>query len=261
MVAAELALAQRLWPEGRALAPECLKDVGLPLRLACLAGHGVTDPELQALYDLAEGQAEPDRPSAMLLGHETLSATDRLLGFNDALGWEPVPSVVLLSACVVGRVSEDPDGDPLGVVTGFLLQGARYVVGSLQPVDDYYMPLFVCLFQQGLKLELEPTEALSQAKRRLCSGDWYEDTYEHVRAIYAETIDAYRRRPEVDWGTLLGWSDTFLEIGVTELKAGTDTDWGAWIDHAVTDLIERRAQLPVSDLAASIRGFGSGKMH
>ena len=82
-----------------------------------------------------------------------------------------------------------------------------------------------------------------------------------MRAIYAVTMDAYRLRPEVDWSRLCSWSEIFVDIGVTDLKAGTDADWAAWIDVAVTDLIDRRKQLPVADLAASIRGFGAGNMH
>ncbi len=258
MVSAELALARRLWRQSRKLAAVDLTDSGAPLRLASLAGHGVTDSKLQTLYGLPEGPTEPDLPSALLFDHDAQTATDRLLGFNDALSWEPAPTVVLLSACVVGRVNEDPDGDPLGVVSGFLMQGARYVVGALQPVDDYYMPLLVCLFQQALKNERTPAEALSEAKRRLCTGDWYEDTHEHVRSIYTETIDTYRHRPEVDWPSLRGWSSVFRNVSLNDLKTGTDANWRGWIQGAVDDLIEQRSTLPVADLAASIRGFGAG---
>ena len=122
-----------------------------------LAGHGFQDL---------------DNPADAQL----LISSDNYLNLQVILSSNFRPRVVFLSACVVGRISEDIDGSPLGLVSAFLLRGAEYVIASLVPVPDFYMPLLALLFHQAWQRGCNPDIALVEAKRRLKSGVWYEDT-------------------------------------------------------------------------------------
>ena len=170
------------------------------------SGQVYTDPDLQAerpvlttLQLAAHGQADEKDPARanVVLGSQ-------ILDFHAVLGARQHPPVVVLSACTVGRTSDDPDGEPLGLVGSFLLKGSRYVIASLQPVPDFYMPLLIALFYQSWIRLGTPDIALAEAKRLFRTGDWYEETEDLIRTHYLPIIEqiltaAIEKPKRVDW--------------------------------------------------------------
>ena len=97
-------------------------------------------------------------------------------------------TAVIASTCLGGVIKEDHDGNPIGLFTGFWLRGTQILVASRVPVADEWMPVLSLLTFQALSREVDTLEvALEVAKRRLCSGDWYEDTEEFLRSHVLET--------------------------------------------------------------------------
>ena len=89
---------------------------------------------------------------------------------------------VFASACLGGVTIEDDDGDPLGLFAGFWLRGARVMIAALVPVPDEWMPLLSLLTIQAMLRGPHVLEvALREGKRRLASGEWYEDSAEDAR--------------------------------------------------------------------------------
>lgn len=80
------------------------------------------------------------------------------------------PRVVIASACVAGRVTEDRLGEPLGLVSAFFLHGARFVLAPLQPIPDLQAPLVMGLFRRAWRESGNPRRAWHAAIRRIC--DW-----------------------------------------------------------------------------------------
>lgn len=167
-VDAESAMVQALWQKANPLDFQ----QSAPVTCIHLAGHGTAARE-----HLDEAQ--------LLIG------PNRSLTFHDVLGSPLRPQVVFLSACLVGQTREDLDGDPLGMVSAFMLRGARYVIAPLVPVSDFYMPLLAVLFHQSWLAGLPPHEALADAKRRLESGQWHEQTEVLVRSCYTPVLETH----------------------------------------------------------------------
>ena len=170
---------------------------------------------------------------------------------------------------MVGRTREDRDGEPLGLVSAFLLRGARYVVAPLQPVSDCLMPLLAGLFHQAWRAGLAPPEALTEAKRRLASGDWYPDTAERVRVAYAATLETYlpalraepdRARQRQGLSALRHWPlpPQYAQAGEAGLRAHLATDRGrqSFIADFLAHLEHQRRALPVAELLPWVVGFG-----
>ena len=169
-VHAEAQLARSLWSPVHTPLP--LQQEASP-RVVHLAGHG---------------EAGRGQEAALLVGPQ------QTLGLHELLRSRLRPEVVYLSACLVGRTSEDLDGDPLGMVSAFFLRGARSVVAPLVPISDLYAPILAGLFHWELKRQddegnqLDASRALKQAKARLNSGDWPEEIVQRVRVAYAGTF-------------------------------------------------------------------------
>ncbi|NCC36814.1 MAG: CHAT domain-containing protein, partial [Chloroflexia bacterium] len=138
-------------------------------------------PPWGAFHAASHGDLAPQQPGSAYL----LLGTGEHLDLMGVLAMPHRPQLVFLSACVVGRLQEDPDGDPLGLITAFFLKGARYVIASLIPVPDEYMPLLSMFFHQAWQAGLNPEDALTEAKRRLREQDWDPETVEQVIAAYA----------------------------------------------------------------------------
>jgi len=141
-------------------------------------------PAWSVFHAASHGDLDPQQPGSAYL----LLGPQEHLSLSGVLASPQHPPLVFLSACVVGRLQEDLDGDPLGLVSGFFLKGTRYVVAPLIPVPDHYMPLLGVLFHQAWQSGLDPEAALAEAKRRLREADWYQDTADLARAAYAPVL-------------------------------------------------------------------------
>ncbi len=233
------------------------------------AGTVCTTPDFEA----------PETVCAHLAGHGEFEARDATLarvwigptdslGFHEVLARTRMPPVVFLSACVVGRSEEDPiEGDPLGLVGALFLRGTRYCIGSLQPVSDLYMPILVTLFYQGWCGEgLAPARALAEARRRLQTGDWYPDTEKLLRDAYPPVLGAWIERVAregsdealcllaSDWYPLVAQDD----VGAIRRWFADRARREEAVEELVDSLVAERANLPINDLVAWVRGFGLG---
>ena len=244
MVDAEAELVTALWPN----AVSTLIPNDASIAVLHLAGHG--------------HYASNDPLSAgVLLADATV---DCRVVFKSGLR----PQIVVLSACVVGRTHE-ADGEPLGLATAFLLRGARFVIAPLQPINDCMMPLLVCLFYQAWRDGRTPPQALTEAKRRLSSGDWYPDTAQRVRSAYKNTLNAYlaillnephAHRQYQLLETFRQWPlpDPYKSDGRNLLLRRLQSERGIerFIDAFLNYIEIHRAELPVVDLVTSVVGFG-----
>jgi tetratricopeptide (TPR) repeat protein len=229
-------------------------EPAIGIRRVCLSGHGRHDPE------------DP-WASAILIGR------DRYLDAAGILDTRPRPSEIQSWACSTGSVTDSPDGEPIGLVTVWLLKQARYVVGAVIPVADFYVPILGCLYNQGLKAGLSPEVALQDAKRRLQSGAWHADTESILAPLYRKVIlqclrelrDAEPRltadQLREQFNHLLDWPG--IDHGdVPTLIDGIQTDEKACAvaDRIWNSLTAQRAHLAlrpeVRDLLVWVRGFG-----
>ncbi len=127
MVESEAALVSQLWP-GKSVSildDDSELDENLDCVLLCTHGHH---------------NEENATLSGLVLGN------DNVLDFSKALVKKCWPPVVFLSACLVGRITEDQDGDPLGLMSALFMRGTRVIVASVQPVADLIMPMLSGFF-------------------------------------------------------------------------------------------------------------------
>ena len=164
--------------------------------------------ERDELLRRGRNDADGSAPTVLHLGcHGTLEregqedpclilADEHRLNLIELLQGSPSAPIVYLSACMVGRTREDLDGDPLGLVGGFMLRGARCVIAALNPISDFYAPLLAYLFHRCLQAQaqagqpLDAVGALAQAKEQLRSGDWGNGEEQAQQAV----IEAYAPR-------------------------------------------------------------------
>lgn len=259
LVEAEKSLIKQVW-QGETL--YTLTDFTQQLLVLHFACHGkIRFPEdpLSAYLFLGESQKEQLDARQILRSHIR-------------------SQVVFQSACVVGRVTEDIDGDPLGLVTAFFLQGTQYIIAAIQEIDDFYMPLLVCLFYQTWQHgRITPHDALREAKRRLRTGEWYSDTEEWIRKSYYPAMmnylqhlvkeeDEYTLQEEVIkiWPTscTLNVIDKQSEVYQEEVREiqeylMTSLDYHSiFVTSVLNTLCNHKFHLPVADLCTWVRGFG-----
>jgi hypothetical protein len=259
-VHAEAELITALWPGPVHTTPDLGADTPILFALQ-LSGHGQIDAK------------DPARANVRL--------ADRVLDMHAVLGARQQPLVVVLSACTVGRTSEDSDGEPLGLVGSFLLKGACYVVASLQPVPDFYMPLLVILFYQAWMETGSPETALLEAKARLASGNWPPDTAElictHYRPILEGVLAEVQAKPKATgtkdpllrlthaWPFPAPYRALHPEKGQDVLEAlrerlKTAPGRASMAAGVLDTLVAERARLPTAvteTLCTWVRGFGS----
>ncbi|MES9900836.1 MAG: tetratricopeptide repeat protein [Sedimenticola sp.] len=228
-------------------------------------------PLHEGWYFGCHGDVEKGPPKQTVLLLDASQGTR--LDMSAVLSGVQRPRVVVLGACVVGQVHDDPLGEPLGLVSGFLLRGADYVVAPVQGMPDFYMPLFTLLFHQAWMALGEPARALDETKRRLQTGGWYEDTAKIAKAAYRPVIlEELERALEDDKALdrLHGWplSD--------DIRHGFLPDEAAFREECIGSPEEREAfanQLlaqfddpaglprePIMHLCTWIRGFGRSRM-
>jgi hypothetical protein len=152
---------------------------------------------------------------------------DVSISLAELLEGAPSAPIVYLSACLVGRTREDLDGDPLGLVSGFMLRGARCVIAALNPISDFYAPLLAYLFHRNLQAQAEAAQslnavaALADAKDQLRSGHWLAKAVRaQARAVWeAQTlsavIEAYAPRLQQQLEQALSDNETHASIPVT----------------------------------------------
>jgi hypothetical protein len=83
---------------------------------------------------------------------------------------------VLSATCFGGRVREALDGEPSGVVGGYLYAGARQVAAALVGLPDDWTMLLSILIHQAWRDSGDLAAAAAEARRQLASGDWFPDT-------------------------------------------------------------------------------------
>ncbi|MFT5294147.1 MAG: CHAT domain-containing protein/tetratricopeptide (TPR) repeat protein [Colwellia sp.] len=217
------------------------------------------------------GQVSNQTPAQTLLVLD--AKQNQTLGMSQLLGSQQLPRVVVLSACVVGQVHH-MEGEPIGVNAGFQLRGSDYVIAPTQPVSDFYMPLFMALFYQAW-LELgKPDEALIEAKRRLSSGQWYDNTEDLVREAYVPVITELLKEEVLNEKVLQGdplkvaegWflsqdlQQRFSKLQGRDYKGLEKESYRKALGKEIVGhLIAQRANLPaheVRHLCTWIKGFG-----
>ena len=132
------------------------------------------------LHIVTHAHVEPEMPmlSRLILappGDTGDAATDGELTVRELLDLEIRAELVTLSACRSGLAlpaSRRPRVElrRTGLVEGFLLAGARNVLGTLFPVEDGATADFMVAFEEELR-QRQPIDALATVQRALASGD------------------------------------------------------------------------------------------
>lgn len=134
-----------------------------------------------------DGYHVPDNPreSALVLA-ESEELTLAEIFDNEQLDLSKY-ELICLSACETGITSADSLLDEyVGLVSGFLAQGATYVLSTLWTVDERTTALLIIQFYQLMQQGNTPAIALKQAKQWLCQltyeqlAKWYLDLSEKL---------------------------------------------------------------------------------
>ncbi len=181
------------------------------------------------------------------------------------------PTLVVLGACVVGRVQDSPTGEPLGLISGLWLAGAEYIVAPVQPVPDFWMPVLTALFYDAWLDGADPATALDAAKRRLQSGRWPAGVEAVVHEAYVDAIAAWLPTAACDRqlaAVVQGWylpgdlARSLDEVGAPDwvaAMAATDDAIHEAAHRIAGHLVDNRSALPrdaVEHLVLWVRGFG-----
>ena len=101
---------------------------------------------------------------------------------------------VLIAACLGGKVREDLDGEPSGVVGGYLYRGSSEVAAAVVALPDSWTMLASILIHQAWLESGSLGEAVTEGKRRLAEGDWYPDTERLFSEAANAALTAWRER-------------------------------------------------------------------
>ncbi len=101
---------------------------------------------------------------------------------------------VLIAACLGGKVREDLDGEPSGVVGGYLYGGTAEVAAAVVALPDSWTMLASILIHQAWLVSGSLGEAVAEGKRRLAEGDWYPDTRQLFIEAATTTLPAWQER-------------------------------------------------------------------
>ncbi len=159
--------------------------------------------------------AEPAR-SAVVLAPAGRDDRGRL-GLSDIVHLPIDDALVVLASCRSGTGTVLQGEGVLGLTRGFLVAGARAVVGSLWPVEDRATAVLLAGFYDGIARGLTVAEALASVQRdRLRAGAPAADWAGFVVVGDGDlTIDGLRR----DRGRLSHW------VAVTALLAAAAVVW------------------------------------
>jgi tetratricopeptide (TPR) repeat protein len=140
------------------------------------------EPTVDTMVFVAHGNEIKGPPRTTVISASAIRGLQ--IDANTLLSAAQRPRSAVASACVVGRVSEDEGGEPLGLVSAFFVSGGRFVVAPLQPVSDLYMPIFMGLFHLAWRDGGDPAQAIVTARRQALSGDWPAGFADLVREAY-----------------------------------------------------------------------------
>ena len=149
---------------------------------ATIARLQAAEPTVDTMVFVAHGSEIKGPPRTTVISASVIRGLQ--IDANTLLSAAQRPRSAVASACVVGRVSEDEGGEPLGLVSAFFVSGGRFVVAPLQPVSDLYMPIFMGLFHLAWRDGGDPAQAIVVARRQALSGDWPEGFADLVREAY-----------------------------------------------------------------------------
>jgi hypothetical protein len=176
----ESALVQAVWSGRSVMHPCAYPRVTAPLPLWHVACHGLPD-ERQPIPDLHQAE-QIHFPTALYLQR------GRVTGVPEIQTARHRVTNAILQTCISGRLVEDLDGNPIGLVSALFRRGARTVVAASVSLPDRWAPVLSLLLHQTLRHESVPLgEALRLAQRRLEAGDWYEDTETLLRNALRRT--------------------------------------------------------------------------
>lgn len=197
-VRAEAAMIRQVWGEAK----------------VSLAGQGAASaafesPEAQAntLVFAAHGEELPGTPPQSIIWLDRKGGS--YIDASNVLTATQRPTTVIASACVAGRVREDGLGEPLGLVSSFFINGARFILAPLQPIPDLYTPLVMGLFHRAWKIDGSPRRAWERACRQALSGDWPGGFEDEVVAAYGPVMEAMLEKAAEDPAYL----ETILNAG------------------------------------------------
>ena len=99
-------------------------------------------------------------------------AHDGRLEVHEVFGFHLSADLVVLSACQTGvgsgALADVPAGDDwVGLTRAFLHAGAKHVVATLWPVDDWATAALMERFYEGYTSDAQPARALAAAQRAL----------------------------------------------------------------------------------------------
>jgi hypothetical protein len=110
---------------------------------------------------------------------------------------------VLIAACVGGKVREDLDGEPSGIVGGYLYRGTSQVAASVVALPDNWMMLTSLLIHQAWLKYGDLDQAVAEAKQRLQRGDWDHTIETLFAACASEALAKARLRQQL--ADILAW--------------------------------------------------------
>jgi hypothetical protein len=172
---------------------------------------------------------------------------------------------VFIAACLGGTVREDLDGEPSGVVGGYLYRGTTEVAAAVVALPDSWTMLASLLIHQAWLETGNLGEAVIEGKRRFAAEDWYPDTERlftefatraladwqkrilHQRLVYALTYN------EEEWhrlvAPLLPTTGDPGRYAVSTLRQGTEggTAWGEKIKTTAAEVFDQLVALDHPD--------------
>jgi CHAT domain-containing protein len=145
---------------GRAATEEAFRRDAPTRRVLHLATYGVLNKQnpLFSFVALAPGGEDDGR-----------------LEVHEVFGLDLAADLVVLSACQTalgsGALADVPAGDDwVGLTRAFLHAGARQVVATLWPVDDWATAALMERFYEGVTAGAEPRRGLAEAQRALLAA-------------------------------------------------------------------------------------------
>jgi CHAT domain-containing protein len=170
--ASEVAAIKSIMPDalvavGREASEEAFRREAPRMRIVHLATFGVLNKQnpLFSFVELAPGGAH-----------------DGVLEVNEIFGLGIQADLVVLSACQTalgsGAQADVPPGDDwVGLTRAFLLAGARQVLGTLWPIDDWATATFMKQFYGNLQRGMTAERALNVTQRWMAASPSTSDPF------------------------------------------------------------------------------------
>ena len=180
-----------------------------PVGYLHVSSHGVRETRLLG-----------SRRSSILMGRVPIDEGDVIAA--------PLAKEAFINVCIGGQCHDSPlDGNPTGLVSGFLRRGSHWVGASLLSIPDDWACLFG-LIVADLKFSLDCSlpEALDRAREMLVDGGWSTRVSEAFSKALVESSG--KRRPLPEFGNqMMGGSlideltEVLLQISETKGRMKT----------------------------------------